>query len=116
MRPTDEQIQLIDRLQLLGAIVPEDDHGNPSSAMFEDANAAQFYIAEWSHLIKSDTYVLTLYLSKQDISISQSGDWTEFKETFADSREEDWITLKTPKEEVSFRKADIMCWHIKCGS
>lgn len=46
-----EQIELIERLQILGAVIPADDHDNPSSEMFESFNNAVEYIHKWKHLL-----------------------------------------------------------------
>jgi len=51
MKIAQHQIDLIDRLQLLGAEIPEDDHGNPSTEMFKNYNSAIKYIHEWKHLL-----------------------------------------------------------------
>jgi len=54
MQPTQEQIDLIIKLQDLGAVIPEDDHGNPSNEMFEHYTDAFLYINKWKHLFKGE--------------------------------------------------------------
>lgn len=51
MKIAQHQIDLIEKLQLLGAEIPEDDHGNPSTEMFKDYNTAIQYIHKWKHLL-----------------------------------------------------------------
>jgi hypothetical protein len=44
MPASERQIELIDKLQCLGAPIPEDDHGNPDSSMFKSVENADEYI------------------------------------------------------------------------
>jgi hypothetical protein len=54
MKIAQFQIDLIERLQLLGAEIPEDNHGNPSSEMFKNYNTAIAYIHKWKHLLSDN--------------------------------------------------------------
>ncbi len=49
-KPTKKQINLINELQLLGASISCDDHGNPSNSMFETIENTDTYIKKWIYL------------------------------------------------------------------
>lgn len=53
MQATNKQCLLIDELQTLGAVIPENDRGNPSHEMYETIAAADNYIKKWIHLMPS---------------------------------------------------------------
>jgi len=52
MSATKKQVELIEELQNRGAVIPCDDHGNPSTAMFDSIMGADEYIKEWGHLMR----------------------------------------------------------------
>jgi hypothetical protein len=53
MPATNKQCLLIDELQTLGAVIPENYRGNPSNEMYESIAAADCYIKKWIHLMPS---------------------------------------------------------------
>ncbi len=48
---TRKQIELIEEIQLRGAPIPENDHGNPDDSMFESFEAADKYIKQYGHFM-----------------------------------------------------------------
>ncbi len=51
MPASKRQIELIEELQNRGAPIPENDHGNPDSSMFESVTGADKYIKKHGHLM-----------------------------------------------------------------
>lgn len=51
MSATRKQVELIEELQLREAKIPENDHGNPDSSMFESVANADRYIKKHGHLM-----------------------------------------------------------------
>jgi hypothetical protein len=48
-----KQVQLIERLQDLGAAIPSKDGGDPDLSMMDSVPAADAYIKQWMHLLSN---------------------------------------------------------------
>lgn len=52
MTASTKQIALIEELQSRGAVIPENESGNPDDSMFHSVKAADAYIKQWGHLMR----------------------------------------------------------------
>ena len=55
MKATKKQCELIDEMQDRGALIPENDHGNPDGSMFETVENADSYIKQWGYLMRKSS-------------------------------------------------------------